>query len=776
MAIQLVQKDNVNTIGCAFVNTSLRRISVCEFFDNDQFSNLEAAIVQIGAKEALMYQEPDSYAHNKIVDVLKRSDVVLSDAKKSHFKTDTIEQDLSRLLKSSIKNFLEILEKKHVMGAVACLIHYLDMMGDQNNYGYYDLATFDLDQFMKLDSSAVKALNLVPQPTDTNKSMNLFGLLNHCRTGMGSRRLMQWIRQPLLNIELINQRHDLVSVFIEDTVLRKTIQDEHFKKIPDLDRLIKRFQKVRANLEDLVKLYQFVVRIPDIQKCLSTFEGEEHIKTLLDEKYTDNFTCVIEDFQRFEDLVETTIDLKAAQNNEYLINADIDQELKELKIERDSIQSEIESTYERINKQFNIDAKLEKNKQLGYHMQISSKDEKNMRGGSNYISLGTIQSKVKFTTSELQELSNEYKITSEKYDAKQSSLVEQCIKIAASFIPVMEIVSELVAEMDILISFAHQSLNAQKPYTRPIMQSHKDTSKVAKMELLEARHPCLESQDIVLNNVSVSGFIPNDVKMIQGKSDFVIITGPNMGGKSTFIRMIGVVALMAQIGCYVPCNEGSTVTTRDCILARVGASDSQFRGISTFMAEMLETATILQNATQDSLIIIDELGRGTSTFDGFGLAWAISEHIITDKKSMTVFATHFHELTAIGDEDVYPNVCNMHVVAEARENSITMLYKLAQGPCEKSFGIHVAQLAKFPDQVVQVAKRKVEELENAEESEGDPKRIRHDEEVMRDALREFCLIKQDEHMNEKLQALKQKIQDAASSDATLKSTLDKIKV
>jgi DNA mismatch repair protein MSH2 len=710
LAVKVSSKaSEARNVGVCFADASVRELGVSEFLDNDLYSNFESLLIQLGVKECLIQVDKSAKDPeiSKLKAIIDSCGIAISERPSADFGTKDIDQDLSRILKDEkATGTLPQTDLKLAMGSAAALIKYLGVLHDPSNFGQYQLYQHDLSQFMKLDASALKALNLMPGPRDGAKTMSLYGLLNHCKTPVGSRLLAQWLKQPLMNLEEITKRQQLVEAFVEDTELRQIMQEEHLRSIPDLYRLAKRFQRKQANLEDVIRVYQVVLRLPAFIVSLETVMDEKY-RDPLDAAYTTRLRELNDSLSKLVEMVETTVDLEAMDRHEYIIKPEFDDGLRIISKKLAKARSEMDAEHRAASKDLGqeMDKKLflEHHKVYGWCMRLTRTEAGCIRNKSNYQECATQKNGVYFTTKKLQSIRREFDQLSENYNRTQGSLVNEVVGVAASYCPVVEQLAGILAHLDVIVSFAHCSVHAPTSYVRPKMHPRGEGDTILK----EARHPCMEMQDDIQ-------FITNDVTLKRSSSEFLIITGPNMGGKSTYIRQIGVIALMAQIGCFVPCSDAE-LTIFDCILARVGASDSQLKGVSTFMAEMLETANILKSATSESLIIIDELGRGTSTYDGFGLAWAISEHIIKEIGCFSMFATHFHELTALVES--YPQVQNLHVVAHIDDNGkakreVTLLYKVEEGICDQSFGIHVAELVRFPEKVVNMAKRKADELED----------------------------------------------------------------
>ncbi|PYI25517.1 putative DNA mismatch repair protein Msh2 [Aspergillus indologenus CBS 114.80] len=707
-------------VGVCFADASVRELGVSEFLDNDVYSNFESLVIQLGVKECLVQMD----AGRKDVELAKiraiadSCGIAVSERPAGDFGVKDIDQDLTRLLRDERSaGTLPQTELKLAMGAAAALIKYLGVMTDASNFGQYQLYQHDLSQFMKLDASALRALNLMPGPRDGSKSMSLFGLLNHCKTPVGSRLLAQWLKQPLMDRAEIEKRQQLVEAFVVDTELRQTMQEEHLRSIPDLYRLAKRFQRKQATLEDVVRVYQVAIRLPGIVASLENVMDEQY-QTPLEQEYALKLRGFSDSLAKLEEMVETTVDLDALENHEFIIKPEFDESLRIIRKKLDKLRHDMNVEHRRVGRDLDqeVEKKLfmENHRVHGWCFRLTRNEAGCIRNKREYQECSTQKNGVYFTTSTMQALRREHDQLSSNYNRTQTGLVSEVVNVAASYCPVLEQLAGVLAHLDVVVSFAHAAVHAPTPYVRPKMHPRGTGNTILK----EARHPCMEMQDDI-------SFITNDVSLIRDESSFLIITGPNMGGKSTYIRQIGVIALMAQTGCFVPCSEAE-LTIFDCILARVGASDSQLKGVSTFMAEMLETSNILKSATSESLIIIDELGRGTSTYDGFGLAWAISEHIVTEIRCFGLFATHFHELTALADR--YPKSAkNLHVVAfigdgtdehpqgdakDAKRNQVTLLYRVEPGICDQSFGIHVAELVRFPEKVVNMARQKADELED----------------------------------------------------------------
>jgi DNA mismatch repair protein MSH2 len=732
MALRVSESNGQRTCAVAFVDTlsASPTLSLGEFPDTDAYTSLAACLAQYGPAEALVCVDAaatEAGDAEVVADVLATAMVRTVEgesARASAFKaTPDVLPSLERLVRESDRHTAAgfLADHKAAAQCGVALTAHLGAMSTRGTLlgkgeGAYRFAPVDLGRFMRLDAAALVALNVFPSPQDSDKSMSLAGLLNRTRTAMGARRLLQWLRLPLLDRKAINARLDIVQLLVERPVVLGGVRDA-LRGTGDVDRLVKRLQKKTATLQDVVALYQLVVRLPTLIDALrigcgsgSGADGSESgdaaatLSAGLSARYLEPLVEGQKLVSAFEELVSSTVDLAAAARHEYLINPTFNEDLAALDQDKRKVFDKMEKTVRQVALDLEIDdkkVKLNHANNLGYHYRISRKDEKFLRANKSYTALETRKDGVRFTSPHMRGYAATYEELAGEYHAAQRVVVEKVLEIAQGYAPIFATLSALHADLDVFASLAHAAATASPPYVRPVLHARAGDSGAGALRLLGARHPCLEVQPGV-------SFIANDIELVKGKSNVQIITGPNMGGKSTYIRTAGCVAVLAQMGSFVPCSSAE-LSVVDGVLVRVGAGDSQLKGVSTFMKEMLEAAAILKASTPDSLIIIDELGRGTSTYDGFGLAWSIAEHIASQVNAYALFATHFHELTALAEST--GNIVNKHVTAHTGAGTITMLYRLRPGPCDRSFGIHVAELANFPDEVVALARAKAAELE-----------------------------------------------------------------
>lgn len=757
IAVKMAGDSKSKVVGVALVDVIEHNFSVCEFIDDDYFSNLEALVVQLGPKECLLPSETSSDV-DTIKKVMERSGVLVTVRKKSDFSSDGLTQDLNRLIlfKDGQQQSVNALPQSNLTSAICCLgaiIKYLELCSDQDNYGQFQLKTLDHSRFVHLDSAAVQALSLLPPPGQTLsahlKHTNILGLLDKCRTPQGHRLLQQWVKQPLRDLACISERHDIVQILVEDTEMRQALYEEHLRRVPDLQTLAKRLQRKKANMQDCYRIYQAINRLPNLISTLAT-SSHPTMQALFISQLNDHFG----DMAKFQEMVESTLDMTLVDRGEFLIKPEFDEELQGLREKMNSLEEDIKKQLTKAANDLSLIAsktiKLESNAQFGYFFRVTLKEEKVIHNNKRYTQIDTNKSGIRFRSEKLTQLNSDYLEARDQYSEYQKAVVSEVIGIAAGYSNTLQIISNILAQLDVLTSFAVVGACAPVPYVRPVMQERS----AGIFSLTQARHPCLEMQDSV-------SFIPNDVHLKQGDCTFYLVTGPNMGGKSTYIRTAGVVALLAHIGSFVPC-DAAEISLLDAILARVGASDSQLKGMSTFMVEMVETASILRSATSNSLVIIDELGRGTSTYEGCGLAWAIAEYLAKDVKAFSLFATHFHELTRLSES--VPTLRNLHVTAVTTDDSLTLLYKVKPGACDQSFGIHVAKMAKFPEHVIEDAKRKLAELEDYQSTI-----------VVEDDAKKRKIIQEGEKIMEEMIAECKKLQVNNMSDEELAEALNRLK-
>lgn len=571
-----------------------------------------------------------------------------------------------------------------VTGALGALLGYLRQT---ERTGLERMDTLDLysgAQYMRLNLTARRNLELLETMRNKEKRGSLLWVLDRTRTPMGKRLIRGWLERPLLNPARIDRRLNAVEELTRDSILRDSLA-EQLSGIHDLERLMSRIVYGSANARELRSLSDAAGRLPALKNLLKDAKC-----ALLSRIYRE-----IDPLRDVRDLLERAIvdDPPFSVREGGLIKPGFSKELDLLKGDMSSGRGVIAKIEARERERTGIPKlRVGYNRVFGYYIEISNayKD----KAPPEYTRKQTLTNCERFITPELKELEGRILGAHDKSVQLEYELFSSVRKEAARQMNRVQTTAQAVARLDVLLSFAQVSVD--RGYTRPTV----DLS--GKIVLKKSRHPVVEA-------LLEEPFVPNDVLLDKGENRVAIITGPNMAGKSTYMRQIALIAIMAQVGCFVPA-QSAQVGVVDAVFTRVGASDDLAAGQSTFMIEMAEVAEIVREATADSLLILDEIGRGTSTFDGMSIARAVLEYVADRRRlgAKTLFATHYHELTAL--EGTVPGVKNYNIAVKKRGDDITFLRRIVRGGADDSYGIEVAKLAGVPDRIISRAKQILAQL------------------------------------------------------------------
>lgn len=537
---------------------------------------------------------------------------------------------------------------------------------------------YEPDDFLILDATTQRNLELVQNNQDGKRVNTLFSLMDQASTSMGSRCIKKWLVRPLLKKEMIKQRQEVVELFCKKPVLLQKLQ-ELLRSIGDLERIIGRIALKRASVYDYVVLSQALGKLPQIASLCFQHANVPLIKVLL------SYCCAFEQLHAL--LVAALYD---DINNDWLIKKGFDQQLDQLRVLATNSNQAILDLEKKEQQRTTINSlKIRYNQVHGYYIEVTKPNLSLIP--DDFIRTQTLVGKERFTTLSLKKLESE--IISARLDVErvEQEVFERVKNEVAEYISPLRKLAQVLAHLDTLMSFA--ALAHSRQYVRPNFNEQN------KIEIKEGRHPVVDS------NVG-NRFIPNDI-LLDNKQRLLIITGPNMGGKSTYLRQSALISIMAQCGSFVPAAYAN-LPILDRIFTRIGAGDNVADGKSTFFVEMEETAIICTQATENSLVILDEVGRGTSTFDGLAIAQAVVEYLYTHVKARCLFATHYHELTHL--EQQYSGIVSFHAASKRTKNGILLLYKILKGAADGSFGLDVAKLAALPESVVNRAHEILNEL------------------------------------------------------------------
>ena len=580
---------------------------------------------------------------------------------------------------SEYTNIFSHIEDSKYIESIKHLLSYLISTQKRSLNYLQKINIINTKSYLKLDINARRNLELTSSLRLKERTYSLLWLLDKTKTAMGSRMLKNWIENPLVDKNEINKRYDIVEKLETEFILKEELR-EYLYQVYDLERLSGRIGYGNTNGRDLLQLKNSLKVLPNIKSILDNLKYEKTIETL-DDLY---------------ELLQNSIDEDAPVTIKEggIIKSGFNLELDELKENRSSGKDfVIKMESEERNRTGIKNLKVGYNKIFGYYIEVSKSNIGLIKEEYNYIRKQTLANCERYVTPLLKEKEALILGAEEKIINLEYNLFIEIKNKVQTYIKRIQNIAKVIAEIDVLQSFA--TISEENNYIRPIITDKRI------VEIIDNRHPVVEK-------VLETPFVPNDILMDE-KTNILIITGPNMAGKSTYMREFAITVIMAQIGCFVPAKK-CTLPIFDQIFTRIGASDDLVSGDSTFMVEMKEANEAITNATNNSLIIFDELGRGTATYDGLSLAQAIIEYIHNNIKCKTLFSTHYHELTKL--EDHFENLKNVHVSALEENGNITFLHKIKNGSVDKSYGIHVAKLANLPKSLIKRANEILSDYEN----------------------------------------------------------------
>ncbi|MFS0782211.1 DNA mismatch repair protein MutS [Bacillus sp. 1P06AnD] len=592
-------------------------------------------------------------------------------------------------IEDGFSSVLDDLNQDKLITTTCRLMRYLFKTQKRSLDHLQKTATYETNAYLKIDYHSKRNLELTETIRSKSKHGSLLWLLDETKTSMGARMLKQWVDRPLLSVEKIEKRQELVQLLLDHYFPREELR-ETLKQVYDLERLSGRVAFGNVNARDLIALKKSLQQVPDVvsilgniqdpalNEYLSNLDPCEEVSDLLEEALVENPPLSIKEGNMIKEGYDQALDQyrDASVNGKSWIAA-----LEKQEREKTGIKS----------------LKVGFNRVFGYYIEVTKANVHLLKDGQ-YDRKQTLANAERYITPELKEKESLILEAEEKMIDLEYSIFSSIREEVKTYIPRLQSLAKLLSELDVLQCFATVSEN--RHYAKPVF------SKDRKIAIVDGRHPVVEKV------MQKQQYVPNDCFMNKER-EMLLITGPNMSGKSTYMRQVALMAVLAQIGCFVPA-EKAELPIFDQIFTRIGAADDLISGQSTFMVEMLEAKHAIAHATQNSLILFDEIGRGTSTYDGMALAQAIIEHIHSSIGAKTLFSTHYHELTSL--DETLPHLENVHVSAVEQNGAVVFLHKIKEGAADKSYGIHVAQLAGLPQPLIARANELLQQFEGNPEN------------------------------------------------------------